>query len=781
MTHLFALESAEGTPLTKTITKTATGLETTPYPHERYFNSYALPVSTITEFHQAAQATAKAQQCLLKGPLTRNLNNESRAGSTNTADETFWVCFDVDGARDISSADEFIRTCLPPECQNVSYVWQPSASAGLFPDKGLSGHIFMILDNLYAAPLLKDWLTHINLNNDYLNDGLELARNCITLKWTLDITCCQNDKLIFVAPPVLNGIDDPIADRFVLCTKDNDTLTPDLSNVRRASNEHLTEARIAELRKQIDLPKRKPQFKRDQQTLYLANPEVATVTGPTKEARGFVYLNINGGDSYAYFHTAHNPIYLHNFKGEPAVKLEDFVPEYWYSVRERYISNTKGQRTYLAFRDYKTDSYLNGWYDEVTEQIELYPAGSKDKLEDFMSQHGCVLDDPVRDWDLKFEPKNPTIIDTRRQFINLFQPTEHLRIAQNSNVPTTKLPPITSKIIHSALGDDEEAVEYFINWLAFVYQYREQAHTAWVLQGIEGTGKGLLFHRIIKPTLGANYCTIKEINDLNDQYNEWLEKCLVLFIDEAQVGSQGSARKVAAHLRHLITEPTTDIRGMRKDPRQGQLHCNIIFASNELDAVTYGGDDRRYNVAPRQECKLNPTTEELATLDKELTAFTNFLVHYNVDLERVRQPLQNDAKEDLRVNAEVSTDRFIRAIREGDLEYFLQLYHERPPSNQMLQYQTFKEIIQRWVKQADGTPHTLARDDLRDVYAYVQNVEPPSPNKFSRLCGIHGLAIKTMRINGVPQRGVITQWDISNDTLQKYFSDNLQQARANAV
>jgi hypothetical protein len=36
-----------------------------------------------------------------------------------------------------------------------------------------------------------------------------------------------------------------------------------------------------------------------------------------KMERGFVYFNLNGGDSWAYYHPIDNPTFIRNFKGEP--------------------------------------------------------------------------------------------------------------------------------------------------------------------------------------------------------------------------------------------------------------------------------------------------------------------------------------------------------------------------------------------------------------------------------------------------------------------------------
>jgi len=48
-----------------------------------------------------------------------------------------------------------------------------------------------------------------------------------------------------------------------------------------------------------------------------------------KVERGFVYFNLNGGDSWAYYHPENNPDYILNFKGEPAYLTKELLPDYW--------------------------------------------------------------------------------------------------------------------------------------------------------------------------------------------------------------------------------------------------------------------------------------------------------------------------------------------------------------------------------------------------------------------------------------------------------------------
>jgi hypothetical protein len=68
-----------------------------------------------------------------------------------------------------------------------------------------------------------------------------------------------------------------------------------------------------------------------------ANPEPATVTG-VRRARGFVYLNLNGGDSWGYYFPESNAEIVRSFKGDPPVRLSDIAPGLWERVPPRVLS-----------------------------------------------------------------------------------------------------------------------------------------------------------------------------------------------------------------------------------------------------------------------------------------------------------------------------------------------------------------------------------------------------------------------------------------------------------
>ena len=93
---------------------------------------------------------------------------------------------------------------------NISYVVQYSASYKV-SDKLLRCHIFMQLIKPMPAPLLKQWLKDLNFNTQELYNALALTKTHMALRWPLDITTCQNDKLIYIATPRFEGLVDPFA------------------------------------------------------------------------------------------------------------------------------------------------------------------------------------------------------------------------------------------------------------------------------------------------------------------------------------------------------------------------------------------------------------------------------------------------------------------------------------------------------------------------------------------------------------------------------------------
>ena len=96
--ELYFLTASDGTKLTKSYHRDENGrLAKQSYPHVFNFNSTNITIDSLDDFYESLLKKSDANYCLLKGTLNRNLENESRAGSTDPYSPTSWICLDIDG------------------------------------------------------------------------------------------------------------------------------------------------------------------------------------------------------------------------------------------------------------------------------------------------------------------------------------------------------------------------------------------------------------------------------------------------------------------------------------------------------------------------------------------------------------------------------------------------------------------------------------------------------------------------------------------------------------
>jgi hypothetical protein len=215
---------SSASPLTKTISRLPTGaIVKSGYPNAFRFTSETLEISTLQEFHAvlAKRVFDENKPCLLKGQIKEPLVNQSRKESTSTNDRTQWVCLDMDQAK-FSSPEEVMHAI---GLSDISYLVQYSSSHKI-DTKTLNCHIFFMLDKPRPAPQLKTWLMHLNFTTPALESTITLSKHEQALHYPLDITACQNDKLLYVAAPTFVGMKDPVppADRVKLVMKSKSML-----------------------------------------------------------------------------------------------------------------------------------------------------------------------------------------------------------------------------------------------------------------------------------------------------------------------------------------------------------------------------------------------------------------------------------------------------------------------------------------------------------------------------------------------------------------------------
>lgn len=754
-------------PLTKTIEKLSDGtIHKSPYPLIVNFTSETVEVKNIQEFHAALlhRATHKRKPCLLKGKITRELVAESRKGTTVTNDKTQWVCLDIDDAR-FSSPDEVMRALA---LDDISYVVQYSSSYRLGGSKNLSCHIFFLLDKPISAPELKAWLMHMNLSVTALEANITLSKSNAALHWPLDITTCQNDKLLYIAMPVFKNLSAPISEeeRIQLVMRKKTELPTArlelkaIEGLKQQAREKLNTLRTAAGIKPIRA-----------KTKMVGEFEVQTGVGEvtkyeTYDCGDYVRLNLNGGDSQAYWHFKSDPTYLHNFKGEPSLLLKEVLPHYYgdlvRNAKDASTTPNKEGDLLLAFRDKVTATYWKGTWNVDDYELALYPVKSELQLDHFLQAHGSSLGAFVPEWHLTFDPQNPVVVDEAAKVVNTFIPTEYMRNGKANKKGTF---PIIQRVLDNVIGTGE-VQEHFLNWLAVVWQQRRKPMTAWVLSGTQGTGKGVLFHQILRPLFGRTHAVQKRAMELGSQFNGWLEQALIAFIDEvnADMFTSTGAKAVESDLKTMITEPTASIRRMRTDSYEVKNYTAFIFSSNEKRPVSIPMGDRRFNVAKYQENKLQITQQEIDAIEHELGAFAHHLSVYKASFDKARTVLQTEDRLEIQRRSVTSVDELCTALTKGDL----MLLWENMPDEQLMeetgmidvQAQAYAQLVRRISYETESI---LTRDEIELIFKQCVGKIPEGKQKFVSYLRHHGITLQRHRLANWRIAGHRVVWRVSTD------------------
>lgn len=757
-------------PLTKTITLTDGKPETSAYPAVISVTSHNETTHTIAGMYDAMLEHAALGHCLLKGNTVRDLVNESRAGSTVPTAPTDWLCLDIDGLPHKTKIDSFLHIL---GIDDITHIIQYSASQGLITSD-LRCHVFVALTHPVAPPLIKQWLIAKNLELPLLNTALSLTSTHLALKYGLDITTCQNDKLIYIAPPTFKGMKDPFGKkpRISLIASKHPSFDLDITSIPTPEvNRKLTTTAINKLRTAEGLEARSFKTTRINNLDILVKPDESFISG-IKTDRGFVYFNLNGGNSWGYYHPENNPDYIHNFKGEPVFRTKELLPTYWEQIStttkdviaaEVDPAPKRGSIQYLAFCDRRSSAYYRGEYNESTDALTLDEARNETQIKHFLKQHGLPIGDFIPEWHRIYDPHSKTRVDVDKRTVNLFEPSIYMR---TKPIPRSAPPPTILRVIHHALGNNEEITRHFINWLAYIIQKRNRTLTAWLLHGTTGTGKGVLINRILRPLLGDSNVVGTTMQGLEDRFNAFLEHALIVYVDEMEHTALDNSRNVMAKLKNHITEEKIGIREMRKIQYEASNYSNWIFLSNRPNPLAIDREDRRFNVANFQTISNKPSDEEFAAIDAELQHFHDFLALVPINLKAVNTPLiTEDRNQQINVS-ETSLDSVLSEIDKGNFEFFMDelptddAYKTEDYGQQRVEryINTLKTLINRTDRKTGVC--NIGRDELRRLLEYLVGAQPPSPSKFTRHLSHRNTQIRNVWIPELEKatKGIPAAW-----------------------
>ena len=793
---------------------------TKPYPLAKNFTSEHYTIEPnkkgFDKFYELLHTHATAGHALHKGDLKKKLKNESRALMTDRTAATQLLVLDLDGITfpgaktayntyDIQNIAEAFVQYLPQEFKDVSYIAQASASLGLKSNK-ISLHLFFLLSHTVQPRALKEWLRTLNYEIDFLADQLQLSANGQSISYPLDVSLADNSKLIYIGTPKFTDVQNPVAgDRFVKIDRGSPTLNIShlMQDVNPEKVYNLSTQIKDGLRKKAGLVKKSEKITTVNvngiSEQVLQNPDRMSIE-ICRIADPYVNCNINGGDSGAYYFILTNPHYMYNFKGEPIFEIEKADPEFYQTIFEKYADKIDGAKNVkpIVLRDFYTDTYFNGVFDsnksQFTDDFPLTPT-QKTSLEGFMRTHNRPMPDYIPDAQVVFDPASNSGIqmETAPYHVNLYRKTGYM-LGASTEVPELtygtagsmrKYIPNTMTLMQHILGNGITEVEHFVNWLAYIYQNKRKTMTAWIFTGVPGTGKGLFVHKILKPLFGEQQVPMRSLENIEEQFNLYMRTALFLVVDEFRMGDSGNTGRMADKLKHQVTEPTLTIRAMRTNQIELPSFCNFIFLTNRADAVKIEEGDRRYNVAPRQESKLETEHPDfiakLADVQAELFTFAGLLQKFKVDERMAHTALENDAKKEMKQVSMSVLEEFATAIKQNNLEYFVEIL-DIPLTNTFDAggISTAQRYIKDWISKTN-TQTIIPMQHFKLVYdVLTDNRKSLAIRDFTKAMSRLNVQTTRKRIgsgkNTSAPRGVLITWvldeKVKDNLIKEHFDNN---------
>jgi hypothetical protein len=337
--------------------------------------------------------------------------------------------------------------------------------------------------------------------------------------------------------------------------------------------------------------------------------------------------------------------------------------------------------------------------------------------------------------------------------------------------PTTNLPYNISILIKNVFGSDQNLIDHFLNWTACAYRYKLPNGTAWIAQGIQGTGKGMLVRSVLEPLFGISNVAYKRMTELHDKFNEFMKDSLICFIDEIAIGEDRHHDAIMADLKQQITEPTITIRRMHTAAKQVKNHANWIFSTNNKQPIKIEEGDRRYNVGEYCEVKLidrvGNTHDFAAAVAAELSQFHAYLMTYAADCIRASTVYHNESRKEMIESGMITADVISKAIRTGDLPQLHELINNPANITDHGRYaiiSQYKDLIHDLILTRRDY---LYREELYIIFAATCGNISIESAKFTQFLKHRDIVLKPMFRNNKSFRGLPVKWFVTDEWLKE--------------
>ena len=364
---------------------------------------------------------------------------------------------------------------------------------------------------------------------------------------------------------------------------------------------------------------------------------------------------------------------------------------------------------------------------------------------------------PQMDWKLDFE--SDQLVDFKMGIVNRYITPDILKCPHPEGATQADFSPeitwpFISHLLDHILSNDQEVRQHFLNDLAYMVQKRKKLITTYLFQGIQGTGKGTFFDYVIRPIFGEAYTAQGDESRFINQFNSFLVNSVFVLINEIHVDfTNPGGSRIMDKIKQAITDIYVMVEAKGKDVQVNvQNVCTFLFATNEIFSIILPPDDRRFNVAPRQEQQAQtqvwwlPDFEAVkAAIKEQLPSFVFYLKTHQIDYTKIAKTVNNEAKRFLQQLSTTFADDFFVKVHEGDIEWIKLALHKRVKGASQANDDAWTEVNAIINSLTSETP--TSQNELLFIYNYMNNKDL-NPVSFGKMA-VHRLGEpKRIRIGG---------------------------------
>jgi len=227
-------------------------------------------------------------------------------------------------------------------------------------------------------------------------------------------------------------------------------------------------------------------------------------------------------------------------------------------------------------------------------------------------------------------------------------------------------------------GNDEKVAEYFIQWLAQMFQYPAFKTIALTFISKEGAGKGTLLE-FLGYLMGSNKImeTTKPSRDVWGNFNSMMVSSFFVNLNEM---CKKEAQEAEGQIKGLITDKNLTINKKNQDPFDIISYHRFLITTNNEDPINTKKDDRRNVIIRCSDEKvgdgdyftdLRQTFQQLST---QRTVYDYLMNIQDMDkfhiIQRPQTEYQNDMKDMKRCLYDRWVEDLIREETKSKLEFY---------------------------------------------------------------------------------------------------------------